>query len=58
MRMVKMLVSLPAPLKAKLESLRGQGYTVSGYIRALIELDLAEREAVGLMKTSNRKKGR
>jgi len=57
MRMVKMLVSLPAPLKAKLESLRGQGYTVSGYIRALLELDLAEREAVGLLKT-NKKKGR
>jgi Arc/MetJ-type ribon-helix-helix transcriptional regulator len=55
--MVKMLVSLPAPLKAKLESLRGQGYTVSGYIRALLELDLAEREAVGLLKT-NKKKGR
>ena len=57
MRMVKTLVSLPAPLKAKLESLRGQGYTVSGYIRALLELDLAEREAVGLLKT-NKKKGR
>jgi len=57
MRMVKTLVSLPAPLKTKLESLRGQGYTVSGYIRALFELDLAEREAVGLLKT-NKKKGR
>ena len=57
MRMVKMLVSLPTPLKAKLELLRGQGYTVSGYIRALLEQDLAEREAVGLLKTQ-KKKGR
>ena len=58
MCMVKMLVSLPAPLKSKVESLRQQGYTVSGYIRALLERDLAEREAVGFAKTPNHKKGR
>lgn len=56
MRMVKILVSLPTPLKVKLELMRGQGYTVSGYIRALLELDLAEREAVGLLKTKKKKR--
>ncbi len=40
MAMVKMLVHLPKPLKAKLDSLRTQGYTASGYIRALLEREL------------------
>ncbi len=42
MAMVKMLVHLPKPLKAKLDSLRTQGYTASGYIRALLERELKE----------------
>ena len=40
MSMVKMLIRLPAPLKAKLDALRGQGFTASGYIRALLEREL------------------
>ena len=40
MAMVKMLVHLPKPLKAKLDDLRQQGYTASGYIRALLEREL------------------
>ena len=40
MAMVKMQVHLPNPLKAKLDSLRSQGYTASGYIRALLEREL------------------
>jgi len=40
MAMVKLLVNLPAPLKAKLDALRSQGYTASGYIRALLEREL------------------
>jgi len=40
MAMVKLLVHLPKPLKAKLDSLRTQGYTASGYIRALLEREL------------------
>ncbi len=40
MTMVRLLVNLPAPLKAKLDSLRSQGYTASGYIRALLEREL------------------
>lgn len=44
MSMVKMLIHLPAPLKAKLDALRRQGYTASGYIRALLERELGKKE--------------
>ena len=37
MKMVKILVSLPAPLKRKLNALRDQGTTASGFIRWLLE---------------------
>ncbi len=37
MRMVKLLVHLPVPLKAKLDDLRAQGTTASGFIRFLLE---------------------
>ncbi len=40
MKSVKVLIQLPLPLKAQLDALRTQGYTVSGYIRTLIERDL------------------
>jgi len=43
MAMVKMLVHLPAPLKAKLDGLKKQGYTASGYIRALLERELTHK---------------
>ena len=40
MKMERVLIQLPADLKAKLDALRAQGYTVSGYIRALLEREL------------------
>jgi len=42
--MVKLLIHLPAPLKAKLDGLKSQGYTASGYIRALLERELNKKE--------------
>ncbi len=51
MAMVKLLVNLPAPLKAKLDSLRSQGYTASGYIRALLERELKENQVAGKRET-------
>ena len=39
--MERVMIQLPKPLKAKLDSLRTQGYTASGYIRALLERELA-----------------
>ena len=37
MKMTKLLVSMPESLKAKLDVLRTQGYTASGFIRAVLE---------------------
>ena len=44
MSMVKMLIHVPAPLKRKLDASRSQGYTASGYIRALLERELNHKE--------------
>lgn len=35
--MERVIIQLPKPLKAKLDSLKTQGYTASGFIRALLE---------------------
>ena len=43
--MVRMLIQVPEPLKAKLDALRTQGYTVSGYIRSLLERELNQTQA-------------
>jgi hypothetical protein len=40
MKMERVLIQLPTDLKAKLGRLRSQGYTASGYIRALLEREL------------------
>jgi hypothetical protein len=38
--MTKLLVHLPEELKAKLDALRTQGYTASGFIWSLLEREL------------------
>jgi len=40
--MTKLLIQLPESLKKKLDSLKKQGYTASGYIRALLERELGQ----------------
>ena len=40
--MERVMIQLPKPLKAKLDSLRTQGYTASGYIRTLLERELSK----------------
>ena len=40
--MTKLLIHLPESLKKKLDSLKKQGYTASGYIRALLERELSQ----------------
>jgi hypothetical protein len=42
MKMTKLLVSMPESLKAKLDALRTQGYTASGFIRAVLERELKQ----------------
>lgn len=58
MKMAKMLIHIPEPTKAKLDALRSTGYTLSGYVRALIEQDLLARGEAGLQPLPGRKKGR
>ena len=40
--MAKLLLELPSTLKAKLMAKKDEGYTASGYIRALLERELKE----------------
>jgi hypothetical protein len=40
MRMERIVIQLPMPLKQQLDGLRSQGYTPSGFIRALLEREL------------------
>ena len=42
MKMTKLLVSMPNSMKAKLDALRTQGYTASGFIRAVLERELKQ----------------
>ena len=40
MKMERVIISLPSPLKRKLEVLRGQGYSMAGFIRRVLEREL------------------
>lgn len=41
----KVLIHLPVPLKKKLDALKSEGYTASGFIRALLERELEIRQS-------------
>ncbi len=45
--MKRILVALPEPLKRKLDALRSQGYTASGFIRAVLEKELNQAQVKG-----------
>ena len=47
MKMVRLLIQVPAPVKAKLDALRRQGYTASGFIRSVLERELNQAPATG-----------
>ena len=40
MKMVRVLIQLPQPLKAQLDALRANGSTANGFIRAVLEWEL------------------
>lgn len=42
--MAKLLIHLPVSMKQQLDALRSQGYTASGYIRALLDRELNHKE--------------
>ena len=45
MRTVKLLITLPAPLKAKIDTAKEKGYTASGLIRHLLEQHFKGKKA-------------
>ena len=47
MKMERVLIQLPTELKAKLDDLRSQGYTASGFIRAVLERELNQPKKKG-----------
>ena len=40
-KLVRIVIQLPVDLKTRLDDLKQQGYTTSGFIRAMLERELA-----------------
>ena len=47
MRMERLLIQIPTEMKAKLDGLRCQGFTISGYVRAVLEKELNQPKKKG-----------
>jgi hypothetical protein len=47
MKMVRMLIQVTEPLKARLDALRLEGTTASGFIRHLLEAHFNQAQAMG-----------
>ena len=45
MKMVRVLIQLPKELKTKLDALRRQGTSISGFIRSIVEHELNQASA-------------
>lgn len=43
-KLVRIVIQLPSDLKTRLDSLKQQGYTTSGFIRAMLERELAKMD--------------
>ena len=58
-RLVRIVIQLPQELKSRLDELKQQGYTASGFIRAVLERELAAQDNNGDDKVDghNPKKG-
>ena len=41
-KLVRLVIQLPMDLKTRLDGLKQQGYTTSGFIRAMLERELAK----------------
>ena len=42
--LVRIVIQLPVHLKTQLDNLKQQGYTTSGFIRAMLEREFAKRD--------------
>ncbi len=56
-RLVRIVIQLPAELKFRLDELKQQGYTASGFIRAVLEREFAKPEHNGDNKDHNKVDG-
>ncbi len=43
-KLVRIVIQLPVELKEQLDALKQQGYTTSGFIRAMLERELSKLE--------------
>jgi metal-responsive CopG/Arc/MetJ family transcriptional regulator len=43
-KLVRIVIQLPLDLKVQLDGLKQQGYTTSGFIRAMLERELAKMD--------------
>ncbi len=43
-KLVRIVIQLPVELKEQLDGLKQQGYTTSGFIRAMLERELGKME--------------
>jgi metal-responsive CopG/Arc/MetJ family transcriptional regulator len=43
-KLVRIVIQLPVELKEQLDALKQQGYTTSGFIRAMLERELGKTE--------------
>ena len=55
-KLVRIVIQLPADLKMQLDSLKQQGYTTSGFIRAMLERELAKLDLKPLHAVPNGKR--
>jgi hypothetical protein len=47
MKMVRLLIQVPAPIKARLDALRQESTTASGFIRYLLEEHFKQARVMG-----------
>jgi len=64
-KLVRIVIQLPMDLKTRLDGLKQQGYTTSGFIRAMLERELAkidqqmpEQKPLTLVSTAKRANSR
>jgi hypothetical protein len=51
-KLVRIVIQLPLDLKIRLDGLKQQGYTTSGFIRAMLERELAKIDQPDLEQKS------
>ena len=54
--LVRIVIQLPLDLKTQLDSLKQQGYTTSGFIRAMLEREFAKMEEKPVVPISSGKR--